>query len=248
MLVLLRRGSNASGQQIISLSIFLSLSVLKWMSEWMSFNHASCFVLFFSQTFSQSKPLLVQCWKEMCVCVCISPTWLCRKTVWMRTQHAADRQHLHCKGLSWLPPLTRPSVVFMRREGVTEESWLQQASRCSVHLRRQGWTEKQALVVQPEWQIWFPGWGPTICWTDCRAVAWLDAVWTDFVTDWSKSKFCVLRHERKACWLAYRRTNSNQSFSSIASVCSLIWSEAVVITQAATSGHLSLTCVRLSSG
>lgn len=67
----------------------------------------SC-ILFFRQTFSYFKPLLVQCWKETCVCVCISPTWLCRKTVWMRSQHAVDRQHLHCKGLFWLSPLARP--------------------------------------------------------------------------------------------------------------------------------------------
>lgn len=224
-------------QCLVNRSFTLHLS----LSECLSVFQSCILFIFFRQTFSHFKPLLVQCWKEMCVFVCISPTWLCRKTVWMRSQHAADRQHQQCKGLSWLSPLARPCCFHAERGsdwGVVASAGQQMFS--SLTEAGMDWETSSG--------------GPTrmtnlIPWMRAHNLLnRLDAARTDFVTERSKSKFCVLRHERKACWLAYRRTNSNQSFSSIASVCSLIWTEAVVITKAATCGRLSLTCVRLSPG
>lgn len=184
----------------------LSLSVLKWMSECISIMHL--IYLFSSDRHFPISSLFWCSVEKSCVFVCASHPLDCagKQCEWDRSMRRTDSICTVKDSPGSLR--SHVPVVFMQSEGVTEELWLQQANRCSVHWRKQGWTEKQALVVQPEWPVWFPGWGPTICWTDCWAVAWLDAVRTDFVTERSKSKFCVLRHGKPVDWLTGGQTQT----------------------------------------
>lgn len=95
-------------------------------------------ILFFPSDQHFLIPSLSWCTAEKrCVSVCVSPAWLCRKTVWMRSQHAADRQHLHCKGLSWLPLIAHPCCFHAERG--SDWGVVASAGPADVQITEGGW-------------------------------------------------------------------------------------------------------------
>ncbi len=110
-----------------------------------SFPPSSLSVLHLISIFSSDRHFLISslswCTVEkrcvLCISVCVSPAWLCRKTVWMRSQHAADRQHLHCKGLSWLPLIARPCCFHAERG--SDWGVVALAGPADVQITKRGW-------------------------------------------------------------------------------------------------------------